>query len=62
MKYIKKKSIFLFLNILETGTARGFSSIVMAKVLTDIKQDGQINTIDIIPPNIKIVLELYIRS
>lgn len=52
MKYIKKNQ-FSFLNILETGTARGFSSIVMAKVLTDIKQDGQINTIDIIPPNIK---------
>ena len=52
IEYIKKNR-FTFLNIIETGTARGFSSIVMAKVLTDTKQDGQINTIDIIPSNIK---------
>lgn len=37
--------------IIETGTAKGFSSIIMAKTLQELNQDGTIHTIDIIPPN-----------
>ena len=37
--------------ILETGTARGFSSICMAKALIDGNEDGKIFTIDILPHN-----------
>ena len=41
------------INILETGTARGFSSLCMAKALHDSCADGLIHTIDIIPHNKK---------
>ncbi len=40
--------------ILETGTARGFSSVCMSKALTDCKLVGEINTIDILPNDKKI--------
>lgn len=43
------------LNILETGTARGFSSICMAKALDDRKKKGKIFTIDILPHKKKII-------
>ena len=36
-------------NILETGTARGFSSLCMAKALDDAKVSGKITTFDILP-------------
>jgi len=39
--------------IIETGTARGFSSICMSKALIDSKMSGKIFTIDIIPHNTK---------
>src|SRR3989338_9170780 len=44
-EYIKK-SKSKFVNILETGTARGFSSLCMAKALDDAKVFGRILTID----------------
>ena len=37
------------INILETGTARGFSSICMAKALSDSGCEGSICTVDILP-------------
>jgi hypothetical protein len=40
--------------ILETGTARGFSSVCMSKAISDCKSVGEINTIDILPNNKKI--------
>ncbi len=40
--------------ILETGTARGFTSIIMASLLYDLKIQSEIHTIDIIPHNKKI--------
>jgi predicted O-methyltransferase YrrM len=36
---------------LETGTARGFSALVMAKALHDSKKAGKIITLDILSPN-----------
>ena len=41
------------ITILETGTARGYSSICMSKALNDRKQKGKIFTIDILPNNKK---------
>ncbi len=38
-----------FVNILETGTARGFSSICMSRALNDKDTKGKITTIDILP-------------
>ena len=40
--------------ILEVGTARGFSSVVMSKAINDSKKKGNIFTIDIIPNRKKI--------
>ena len=43
------------INILETGTARGFSSIIMSKVLNEKNlKNSKIYTLDIIPHNKKI--------
>ena len=42
-------------NILETGTARGFSTICMSKALLDQNQKGSIDTIDILPHYKKII-------
>jgi predicted O-methyltransferase YrrM len=39
------------LTILETGTARGFSAVVMAKALIDSGVAGKILTLDIVPHN-----------
>lgn len=36
-------------NIIETGTARGFSSICMAKALSDSEFEGSICTLDVLP-------------
>ncbi len=55
-KYIEnKKNELLAANIciIETGTARGFSSICMSKALIDSEIDGKIFTIDILPHNKK---------
>lgn len=41
------------ITILETGTARGYSSICMSKALNDHKVNGKIYTIDILPNNTK---------
>lgn len=37
------------LNIIETGTARGFSALCMAKALSDSKFEGSICTLDVLP-------------
>jgi len=63
-KYIKnyhkenKESIF----ILETGTARGFSSICMSKALNDQNVQGLITTVDCISHNEKILWNCIIDS
>lgn len=41
------------INILETGTARGFSSLCMAKALNDKQQPGKIMTFDVLPHHTK---------
>lgn len=43
------------ITILETGTARGFSSMVMAKALADTNTEGTIHTIDICPHDFKMM-------
>ena len=52
-KYICNNN-FNFINVVETGTARGFSAICMAKAMFDEKQNGQIFTFDIIPHDKKL--------
>lgn len=47
-KYISENRIG-FINILEIGTARGFSSICMSRAINDENINGKIITIDIIP-------------
>ena len=42
-------------NIVETGTARGFSSICMSRALLDLNKNGKIFTIDILPHDIKMI-------
>lgn len=39
------------INIIETGTSKGFSSLCMAKALNDQGKKGTIHTIDILPKN-----------
>lgn len=41
------------ITILETGTARGFSALCMAKALYDQQQPGKIITFDVLPHNVK---------
>ncbi len=50
--YISKKNFDNF-TIFETGTARGFSSLCMAKALKDLQQHGKILTFDILPHDSK---------
>jgi len=53
-KYISThKEDIKTINILETGTARGFSALCMAKALSDSKVEGSIFTIDVLPHFIK---------
>lgn len=52
-KYICNNN-FDFINVVETGTARGFSAICMAKAMYDEKQNGQIFTFDILPHDKKL--------
>lgn len=40
--------------ILETGTARGFSAVMMAKALYDNKSCGKVITVDVLPNNVSI--------
>ena len=51
-KYIEKQN-YDSVCILEIGTARGFSSLCMAKALEDQIKEGKIVTIDPLPHNIK---------
>jgi len=52
-KYIQDQNIN-YINILEVGTARGFSSLCMSKAIIDSKINGNISTIDIISNKNKI--------
>lgn len=52
--YIKRKNIEK-ISVLETGTARGFSAVCMAKAIKDCKIQGMISTIDILPHNKKMI-------
>jgi len=45
----KQSSVLSQLNILETGTARGFSSLCMAKAMHDMRINGKIFTFDVLP-------------
>ncbi len=47
--YSKEFSVNKKVNILDIGTARGFSAICLAKALKDFSQQGNIFTFDIIP-------------
>ncbi len=50
--YLESQRKIDFVNIVETGTARGFSAICMSKALNDTKNvAGVIHTIDILPNN-----------
>ena len=42
------------IQIIETGTSKGFSSLCMAKALNDLDKEGNIHTIDILPKDKKI--------
>ncbi|SCA63543.1 Uncharacterized protein SCG7109_AR_00130 [Chlamydiales bacterium SCGC AG-110-M15] len=46
--YIEKKAPN-YVNIIETGTARGFSSLCLAKALQDADTEGKIMTFDVLP-------------
>ena len=48
--YLSRHDLFLKpITIFETGTARGFSSLCMAKALSDLSVKGLIHTCDILP-------------
>lgn len=51
-EYIKENN-FKKILILETGTARGYSSVCMSKALIDLNVKGKIFTFDILPHNKK---------
>ena len=53
-KYIEENKYLGSITILETGTARGFSSLCLSKALEDSMMEGKIFTIDLIPNNKKI--------
>ncbi len=53
-KYLKENNSEEFI-ILETGTSRGFSSIIMSKALLDQNKLGKIYTIDVIPHNLRMI-------
>jgi predicted O-methyltransferase YrrM len=52
-KYVNEHQNIININILETGTARGFSSLCMAKALEDNNKEGTIMTFDVLPHNSK---------
>lgn len=47
--YLQKHPSLNYVNIVETGTARGFSSLCMAKALHDANIEGKIVTFDVLP-------------
>jgi hypothetical protein len=49
-----EKTNFDHYNVVDVGTARGFTALCMAKALEDTKKTGTIHTIDVIPHNKKI--------
>ncbi len=53
-KYIEQNKYLGSITILETGTARGFSSLCLSKALEDSTQEGKIFTIDLIPNDKKV--------
>ena len=53
--YLEKKINSESVTILETGTSRGFSSIIMSRTLYDMNFNGKIYTIDIIPHSQKMI-------
>jgi predicted O-methyltransferase YrrM len=50
--YIEKHR-YSYINIIETGTARGFSALCMAKAMEDANACGKIITFDVLPHNVK---------
>ena len=48
-RYLEKLSKSEQVNILETGTARGFSSLCMARALSDMNRVGKVVTFDTLP-------------
>lgn len=51
-KYIEESKVAC-VNIIETGTARGFSAMCMSKALSDARTGGKIVTFDVLPHNVK---------
>ena len=51
-KEIAESDAPLSVTILETGTARGFSSVCMSRALSDAKVAGQIHTFDVLPHDV----------
>jgi len=47
--YLQRHNDIKHINILETGTARGFSAVCMSKALSDANRSGTITTYDILP-------------
>lgn len=47
-KYIQENSNLDFINILETGTARGFSSVIMSMILKQNNKKGIVHTFDLV--------------
>lgn len=58
-KFINSNTELKNIRILEIGTARGFSSIIMSKAIIDSKKKGEIETVDILPSNIKSYWDCY---
>ena len=54
MEYLRKNKTTR-INIIETGSARGFSALCMAKALEDSQREGLIITFDIIPHHKKMI-------
>jgi len=48
-RYLSENPLLSKINILETGTARGFSSLCMARALSDMGRHGSIMTFDVLP-------------
>lgn len=52
-KYIATHPEVATFTFFETGTARGFSSVCMARALSDMGRDGRIISIDVLPHRVK---------
>jgi len=48
-RYLSENPLLNQINIVETGTARGFSSLCMARALHDMGRQGSIITFDVLP-------------